>query len=69
MKASLLLLFATVVPFGWIVLGAVVLWRCARSTRTARAGWAMSPFPAVDHCLAQGITDELHRCPIAEMPR
>ena len=27
MKASLILLFATVIPFGWVILGAIALWR------------------------------------------
>lgn len=27
MKTSLILLLATVVPFGWIVLGAILVWR------------------------------------------
>lgn len=35
MKASVLLLLATVIPLGWLVLGAVVLWRFAMLHRSA----------------------------------
>jgi len=33
MKTSLILLLATVIPFGWVVLGAMLLWRFALHNR------------------------------------
>lgn len=37
MKASLFLLLATVVPFGWVGLGIALLWRIAMTRRTTYA--------------------------------
>jgi hypothetical protein len=35
MKETLLVLLATIVPFGWIVLGALVFWRLWRDHKIA----------------------------------
>jgi len=35
MKASLVLLLATVIPLGWVVLGTILIWRFIASHRDA----------------------------------
>ena len=56
MKASVLLLLATVIPLGWLVLGAILLWRLAVLHRSETKAMLASLVVAVQRCCGTGIT-------------
>jgi len=43
MRTSLILLLATVIPLGWVVLGAILLWRFALQSRVSKAAQVFGP--------------------------